>query len=261
MSMHLINGMAVEDAGAGQVVVCVHGLGGTSNTWSSLIPAFQGFRLIRIDLPGCGRSVSETSGINIPELQNSLISICKALSIESAQWVGHSMGTIVCQHLAQNVPSLVKSLLLFGPLTEPAESAREPLRTRAEKVRTGGLTGMQETADALLQTAVAQHTKDHNPAAFAFVRESLMRQSPKSYADYCMALSQARSANIALIQAPTLLVTGDEDRVASVEAVDQMCRRMPNAKRVVFNRCGHWTPIEKPHECIRVARDFLKRHA
>ena len=261
MSFHLIEGMAVEDDGSGPVVVCVHGLGGTSNTWSSILPAFQGFRLIRMDLPGCGRSRAKTEGIAVKDMVDLLQLLCESLSIQSAQWVGHSMGTIVCQHLAQRAPTLVKSLLLFGPLVEPAEPAREPLRLRANKVQADGVAGMQEVADALLQTAVSQHTKDHNPAAFAFVRESLMRQKPQSYADYCLALSQVRSADIELIQAPTLLVTGDEDRVASPQAVESMARRMPRAQRLVFNRCGHWTPIEKPHECIRATRDFLKRHA
>ena len=261
MSLHLIEGMAVEDTGKGQAVVCVHGLGGTSNTWSSLLPAFQSFRLIRIDLPGCGRSVGHTQGITVQDLQNCLKLVCATLSIESAQWIGHSMGTIVCQHLAQSVPALFKSMLLFGPIASPSEAAREPLLARSQKVRTGGLAGMQEVADALVQTAISQHTRDHNPAAYAFVRESLMRQSPEAYADYCLALSQVRSADIELIQTPSLLVTGDEDRVAAVEDVDLMCRRMPNAHRLVLNRCGHWTPIEKPHECIRAAREFLKRHA
>jgi 3-oxoadipate enol-lactonase len=261
MSLHLVHGVAVEDSGEGPAVICVHGLGGTSNTWSAMQPAFAGYRLIRMDLPGCGRSVVDTAQIQVEDMVACLQTICQTLSVDTAQWLGHSMGTIVCQHLALSAPRLVKSLLLFGPLVAPADPAREALRQRADKVRQGGLAGLQEVTDSLLNTAVSAHTKDHNPSAGAFVRESLMRQSPQSYADYCLALSQVRAADIERIQAPTLLITGDADAVAPPAAVQAMARRMPKASSQVLHRCGHWTPVEKPHECMRETRQFLKRYA
>jgi len=261
MSLHLVHGVAVEDSGTGPAVVCVHGLGGTSNTWTSLQSAFEGFRLIRVDLPGCGRSLGHTTDISVKDMVTCLQTVCRTLSIETAQWLGHSMGTIVCQHLAQDSPALVKSLLLFGPLAAPTDAACEALRARAAKVRQGGLAGLQELADALLNTAVSAHTKSHSPAAYAYVRESLMRQSPGSYADHCLALAQVRAADIEHIDLPVLLITGDEDLVAPPAAVQAMARRMPRARSVVLHRCGHWTPVERPHECIRETRDFLKRNA
>ena len=261
MSLHVVHGVAVEDSGTGPAVVCVHGLGGTSNTWSAMHAAFAGYRLIRVDLPGCGRSVGDTAHIQLPDMVACLQTICKTLSIQSAQWLGHSLGTIVCQHLALSSPALVKSLLLFGPLVAPPDPAREALRQRADKVRQGGLAGLQEVTDALLTTALSAHTKDHNPGVVAFVRECLMRQSPESYADYCLALAQVRAADIEHIDVPTLLVTGDADLVASPTAVQAMARRMPKAHSQVLHRCGHWTPVEKPHECIRETRQFLKRYA
>ena len=261
MSLNLVQGVAVEDLGSGPAVVCVHGLGGTSNTWTSVQSAFEGHRLIRVDLPGCGRSVGDTKDISVQDMVNCLQMVCHTLSIETAQWLGHSMGTIVCQHLAQSSPALVKSLLLFGPLVAPSDVAREALRQRAAKVRQGGIIGLQEITDALLVTAVSAHTKSHSPAACAFVRESLMRQTPQSYADYCLALAQVKAADIEHVQVPVLLITGDEDAVSPPVAVQAMSRRMPRARSLVLNRCGHWTPVERPHECIREIRDFLKRNA
>ena len=39
MTLHSIDRMAVEDDGDGDAVVCVHGLGGTTNTWTPLMAA------------------------------------------------------------------------------------------------------------------------------------------------------------------------------------------------------------------------------
>jgi 3-oxoadipate enol-lactonase len=54
-------------------------------------------------------------------------------------------------------------------------------------------------------------------------------------------------------------VTGDEDGVAPPGAVNDMARRLPNARVQVLNRCGHWTTFERPIECIGLLEDFLRR--
>ena len=56
MAFQLIDRVAVEEEGEGDAVVCVHGLGGSSNTFTPLMPALARHRVIRVDLPGSGRS-------------------------------------------------------------------------------------------------------------------------------------------------------------------------------------------------------------
>ena len=58
MKLHRFDRVVVEEEGVGDAVVCVHGLGGSSNTFTPLMPALARHRTIRIDLPGSGRSQS-----------------------------------------------------------------------------------------------------------------------------------------------------------------------------------------------------------
>src|SRR5690606_25474440 len=51
-----LGSMVMEDDGDGPAVVMVHGLGGTSNSFQTLMPALAGYRVLRPDLPGAGRS-------------------------------------------------------------------------------------------------------------------------------------------------------------------------------------------------------------
>ena len=98
----------------------------------------------------------------------------------------------------------------------------------------------------------------------AFVRESLMRQDGEAYARSCEALANAQPAAVEHIDAPVLLVTGDEDGVAPPQAVRSMADKLHGAKStrvVVLPRCGHWTTIERPEECQRELREFLATHA
>lgn len=264
MAFQLIDRVAVEEEGDGPAVVCVHGLGGTSNTFTPLMPAMARHRVVRIDLPGSGRSQRAEGVLSIERFVATVLEICARLKVERAHWIGHSMGTIVCQHLAVSQPKMVTSLALFGPLIAPPDAARTAMLARAAKARSEGLAGMQEITATLVNAALSSDTRQRLPVTVAYVRECLMRQDPEAYARSCEALAGAQAAAVERIEAPVLLVTGDEDGVAPPQAVRSMAEKFHSARGtrvVVLPRCGHWTPIERPEECQRELRDFLAQHA
>ena len=257
----MIDGMAVEVDGEGDAVVLVHGLGGTSNNWTPLMGALSRHRAIRPDLPGSGRSLKVQGPLTIERFVESVKAICDRLGITRAHFVGHSLGTIVCMHLAARHPALVRSLALFGPLLAPPEAARPNIAARGAKARSEGVAGMQAIADAIVQAATSADTRANRPVTVALVRESLMRQDPEGYARSCEALAAAQAVDTALIKAPTLLVTGEDDAVAPPQSVRALGDRIGGARVVVYPRCGHWTTYERPEECARELREFLASRA
>jgi pimeloyl-ACP methyl ester carboxylesterase len=164
------------------------------------------------------------------------------------------MGTIIATHLAASDPGRVVSLALFGPLLAPPEPARTAIRGRAAQARAGD---MQPIADALVRASLSAETRARRAAAVAFVRESLMRQDPESYARTCEALAEMEPADTSRIDCPTLLVTGDEDAVAPPQAVRMMGERIAGSRVEVLRGCGHWTPVERPEECTALLQRFL----
>ena len=260
MPLHLIDRLAVEDEGEGDAVVCLHGLGGDSNTWTPVMAALGGYRVVRIDLPGSGRSAGAGGALTIANLCESVLAVCQRLDLSRAHVLGHSMGAIVAQHVAVAQPRLVRSLSLFGPLLAPPDAARANIRARGEKARGEGMRGMHDIALALVNASLSADTRQRLPVATAFVRESLMRQDPEGYGRNCEALAAAVAAPAERIEAPTLLVTGDEDGVAPPQSVRGMAERLSGARSVrtvVLTRCGHWTPVERPDDCARELRQFL----
>lgn len=258
--LHVIDRIAVEEDGEGEAILCLHGLGGDSNTWTPVMPALAGYRVIRPDLPGSGRSASAGGPLSIEKLAQAVVTICTRLDVSRAHVLGHSMGTIVAQHLAVAQPHLVRSLALFGPLIAPNDTARTGIRTRGAQARSEGVRGMHDIALALVNAAISSDTRQRQPVAVAFVRESLMRQDAEGYARNCEALAAAQPAAVERITAPTMLVTGDEDIVAPPQSVRAMAERFVQAaslRSVVLSRCGHWTPIERSEECARELRAFL----
>jgi pimeloyl-ACP methyl ester carboxylesterase len=173
--------------------------------------------------------------------------------IDSAHIAGHSMGTIVCQHLAARHPDKVKSLALVGPLAAPPDPARAAVRDRAAKARKEGMAGV---ADAVVQAGTSALTRSARPEAAAFVRELLMRQDPEGYALTCEALSAAQPADLANVHCPALLITGSEDVVAPPLAVRLLASRLTSSRVIIFNGCGHWTTIERPLEVTEALLNF-----
>ncbi len=258
MTTHVMARMAVEIEGAGDPVLMIHGLGGTSNTFQPQMVVLAGrYRTIRPDLPGSGRSaVPET--LSIGAMVAGLAELLNAAGAASVHVVAHSLGTIVAQHLAVERPGLVRSLCLLGALTEPPDAARENHRERARQARAEGMAGIAET---IANASVSSETRAQNPAAVAFVRESLMRQDARGYALTCEALADAHAADARAIRAPALLLTGADDAVAPPSVARQLAERIAGGVAETLPGCGHWASIEKAAEVNRHLAAFLLQRA
>ncbi|HEX6412372.1 MAG TPA: alpha/beta hydrolase [Burkholderiales bacterium] len=243
----------LEAEGDGEPVVMIHGLGGSTNTFTPLVSAFARHQRVRLDLPGSGRSRRFDGPLS---LETFLDAVRQAFSgLGKAHVVAHSMGTIVAQHFAAAEPDRVKSLALFGPLLAPPDAARPNIRARAERARREGMGGI---ADALIQASLSSETRAKNPVAIAFVRESLMAQDPEGYAQSCEALAEMQPADTARIACSTLLVTGEEDAVSPPQSVRMMAQKISGSRVEVLRGCGHWTPVEKPAECVQLLKQFCE---
>ena len=70
-------------------------------------------------------------------------------------------------------------------------------------------------------------------------------------------LAHDAAERLGAITAPTLLITGDEDRVIPGESSELLRERIPNARLVVIPGAGHLFFIERPVQTLRVVEEFL----
>ena len=253
MSTQWIERMAVEIDGSGDPVICVHGLGGTSNTFCTQIATLAGKRVIRPDLLCSGRSPL-VENPSIGGFVSALVRMADVLGIASAHWVGHSMGTLILQHLAAEHGSIVRSLTLLGATSGPSAQFTENLRKRAALARSGG---MSEIADQVSSAGTSSESKQRNPASVAFARESVLRQAAEGYARTCEALADGYPADLARISAPVLFVTGSDDASTPPSLAQEMAGRLARARVAIVPRCGHWLTLEKPDEVNAELRRFV----
>ena len=247
-----LGSMMAECHGSGPAVVLVHGLGGTSNSFETLMPALDGFCVLRPDLPGAGRSALRPGRPGLPGLVAAVRECLRAQGVSRAHLVGHSMGALICQHLAAAAPELASSLTLFGAILEPSPAARDALAARAREARTAGMAGI---AEAVAAGSLAPGAA--GGVACAFVRESLLRQSPAGYAAHCEALAAARAADHPAIRCPTLLVHGAEDPVAPPAMAKKLRGLIDAARLETLPGAGHWPMLEAPAHAAELLRGHL----
>jgi pimeloyl-ACP methyl ester carboxylesterase len=265
MAIAWIDRMVVDVRGDGDAIVFIHGLGGSMNAWTPLLPALARWRCVRPELPGAGRSrkahalgeaTPHRGQLSAETHADAVLRVCEALGISRAHLVGHSFGTIIALHVAAKEPARVRSLALFGAMAEPAPAQRENMRARAASAREQG---MFEIAEGISQFALSPSTRETQPVTVAYVRESIAAQDPEGFARNCIALAEARAARLELIHCPALIVNGDEDMVTPLSGARQLAGRLASARVEVFGRCGHWPTLERPAESQRALRDFLER--
>lgn len=231
----------------GSPIIFIHGLGGTSETFTPLISALcleEEFSLHVLDLEGLGLSpTSATSVVSISSYAADVFALAQHAGIDKVAIIAHSMGCLIALSLAVQHPELVSKLILLGPTPSPlSHSERQARLERATAVRTSGMISVAESS---AETRVSSRTKAEDPLAVAAIRMSLLGQDPEGYAKGCMALAnESEALPIDLIVAKTLIVTGAEDVVSSPDLCREYAAKIMGSSLEVLEETGHWHMFE-----------------
>ncbi len=112
-------------------VVFVHGAGGSSAVWHKQVKPFsEKFNVLLVDLRGHGQSKlkSESKKYSFKMIANDVLETLKAHSIETAHFVGVSLGSIIIKQVYSLQPKIVKSMVFAGAVTELNFKSRLLLR-------------------------------------------------------------------------------------------------------------------------------------
>jgi 3-oxoadipate enol-lactonase len=245
----------VDKRGSGTPVLFVHGLGGTGNVYEPQVRGLgEGFRTIRVDLSGAGRSPLG-GPLSLDRWADDVATALDGDGVDKAHLVGHSLGTRVVQQFAARHPSRVASLTLIGITAAPAPERRQVVLDRAVKVRQGG---MEAITEAVIGNALSPRSLAEKPEIIAFVRELLMRQDPEGYAQTCEASANGEPPDLSRLGCRFLLIAGADDKVSPVAASETFARKVPKAEVRILEDCGHWHTIEQPAKVTAALRDFLR---
>jgi len=228
-------------------------LHGWPDSWRSFQPVMEALPesigATSISLPGFGGSDAIGSPARPSDLARAVIAFCDALGITHAVFVGHSLGTLVSQRLAERRPDLVDGLVLIGAMAEVPAELVEELRSIVS-----GFTDPLD--DTFVREFQASTLAAPVPEEFfvTLVAESLRLPATIWRSTVAGMRADRRSGPVG-VTAPTLLIWGDKDALASEDQQQRLLAALPAARLEVYREAGHSPNWEQPR---RVAADIVE---
>jgi len=251
-----IDGNAIHytSYGEGPPVVFVHGLGGTNHVWHGVMQAMQQHHhVVALDLRGHGRSGGKGK-FSIEVFAKDVIKLIAHLELPAVKLVGHSMGSLVVQHIAQTQPELCDELILVGGISHFLPPTADRYRDRADLVEKDGL---DPIVDEWLAGAVSPQSHATLSGAVGLLRDMFLRNEPNMYAKSCRALAKAPRIRTDDIGQPTLIITGAHDRSTPLAMAEELKRSIPVSRVRVLPHVGHWCTVEDPGAVAATILEFL----
>lgn len=247
-----------EEHGAGHPLLLITGLGYAIWSWQRQLPEWsRTFRCIAVENRGTGRSPKPPGPYTIEEMADDA---AEALARRRAHVAGFSMGGYIAQTLALRHPDLVARLVLCCTATGGPDVVSTPAETRAAWEENAG-TSPQEFARATMPLSFRPGWTDEHPHEFeALLRDRLEFPTPpecwRAQFDACLEWA-ARVTPVEQIEAPTLVVHGDADRVVAYANGVALARRIPDARFETFPGAGHLLFIENAPRFNAMVTSFL----
>jgi 3-oxoadipate enol-lactonase len=241
--------------GEGPPIVLVHGLGGTLDVWhgvSQLLALHH--HVVAVDLRGHGRTAAGRAQFSIKAWSQDIAALMAALQLPPATVVGHSMGSLIAQHLAVTEPDMVDQLVLVGGISYFEPPDKQAYEQRAKVVEEQGL---DEIVDDWLVGALSPRTHARLPQVTGLLRHLFLSNDPRSYAKASRAMARTPAIEREQIGQPTLLLVGDHDRSAPLRMTEQLHRQIPVSRVQVVPSAAHWMTLEHPDVIAAAILQFL----
>lgn len=261
-----------DDAGEGPVVVLIHGHSLDSRMWRYQVPALiqAGFRAVRHDVRGHGRSMIPPTGYTWDDYAADLRDLLDRLNVERAasealdvaqvHIVGLSMGGGIALQFALDYPERVLSLTLVDSTLTSFGYSQEFTATIGALREAVQREGVRPAFERLWLTHAMFDGVRQQPERFALVREMVGDfQAPEYVSDLSTPgyKQPAIAERLGEIAAPALVVVGEADLPDFRLIAEILASNLRNARLLTMPRCHHLPPLESPDEFNAALTEFL----
>lgn len=256
-----------EVEGQGEPLVLIPGFGTGAWIWYRQVPALaREFRVVTFDPRGVARSAAAPAAgaaFDMRQLADDVAALLDAVGLASAHVLGASFGGFVAQEFALGYPERTRSLILCCTSHGGPGHVRPSDETLAALGSTRGLNTEDRFRENLLLAFSPRFVEDERAEVERAV--SLRAANPVAEAVH---LAQLRAAvqfdaapRLASVRAPTLVITGDADRIVPPENSRRLAAAIPGAELRVVEGGSHTFFIERPGEFNRAVAEFVRKAA
>jgi pimeloyl-ACP methyl ester carboxylesterase len=241
----------VPDFSRGRKLIFIHAAGSNAHAWHYQYEALGASHSpIAFDLPGHGRSSGVEALPSIQDYSDFTIAFADALKIDSAVFVGRSMGGAVAMDLAARYPKRVQGLVLMATaakLNVPKE------RIEQWRAVTMGRAGQPFTNDGYSPKTVAEKRE--------VIQEGWgeqIRTDPRTrWGDMVACSTVDLRSTLGQITAPTLILAGADDQITPPADAEVIKAGIKGAHLEVIADAAHNLTTERPTEVNAAVEKFL----
>ncbi len=202
--------IAYADNGAGPVVVLLHGFCEDKNMWDDFIKHLNGYRILRIDLPGFGES-DVLKNTTIEEMAEVVKEMLHHEKVEKCNLIGHSMGGYVALAFAEKYKKMLTGIGLFHshPFADNEDIKKRRIKSCDFMKRHGHFELLKQLVPRFFAPKFAKKNKDLiNDLIF---RASFYNPEGIIEAQNAMMLRKDRTTVLKNSNVPVLFIVGLED--------------------------------------------------
>jgi pimeloyl-ACP methyl ester carboxylesterase len=247
----------------------LHGFGASVFSWREVVePLAQYGTVIAYDRPAFGLTERplEWKGASPygPQAQvDIVIGLMDELGVEKAILVGNSAGGTVSMQVALQYPERVEALILVDAAVYAgggAPSWSRPILKTPQMNHVGPLIARQLQAQGVefIKTAWHDPSKITQETFDGYQKPLQLENWDKALWQLTVASQESGLVErLAEITMPTLVITGDDDRIVPTEQSLRLAGELPNAELQVIEQSGHLPHEEKPVEFMQAVTKFL----
>lgn len=239
-----------------ETLVLLHGFMENSSIWSDMEPHLsESFSLLKIDLPGHGKSEIYGEIHTIDLMADEVKKVLDNQKLEKVHLLGHSMGGYISLAFAEKYPETLKSLTLFFSTYFPDDEEKKEQRIKSYRIikdafshyARAGIPNLfnpneRDILEGKIETALRVALSTNNLGALACVKGMVERTDKKHVLEN--------------LEAKILVIAGKHDNAVKTDKTIKNLPDRTNIKSYVLD-CGHNGHWEKPSICAEIINTEL----
>jgi len=245
-------------SGSGPPVVLLHPFPVSHEFWLPVSRLLSSrYRLIMPDLRGHAESALGRGPATMQKHADDIARVMTAAGIDRAPLVGVSIGGYAIFEFWRRSRDRVSALVLCN--TKAGADTGEARSARLEAARDVLERGTEPFFEGMLQKVLSETTRRSRPDLVEGALRMMRKMSAEGVAGVQRGMAERPDSvsTLKTINVPTLIITGDEDKLTGVPEAELMKQHIPRGQMRVVAKAGHYSPWEQPEGVGKLLRQFL----
>ena len=255
-------GLTVDEAGMGELVLFMHGIGGNRTNWTRQVQNFgEHYLAVAWDARGYNGSEDYDGELDFSDFARDILRVLKFYGRKKLHLVGLSMGGRIAQDFYALFPQHVATLTIVASFTgfqNFSDADRQKFLSLRLKPLVEEGKEPRDIAPVVAKTLCSPNATEEQyqrlVASMAALHKGSYIKTVKATTHY------NRTAELDRIAVPTLLVFGEADTLTTADMGRQMHARIKASKLVVVPKSGHLVNLEQPDAFEAALEPFLFEH-